>query len=69
VQLALPPVPDPVDLPAVNWRVIQTPEGNMIALEPSAYEALSLGLADVLRWMREARSQILYYRRLELEGQ
>jgi hypothetical protein len=62
IELAAPPPPDPVSLPPVRWKVISTPGGSMIALTPQDYEALSLGLADITRWMKEAASQLSYYR-------
>jgi hypothetical protein len=62
----LPP-PDPIILSTVEWRVIPAGEPvvleePMFALTAEGYEALSFNFAEVLRWVREARAQLLHYR-------
>lgn len=61
------PVPEPLILDQVEWQVL--PEGEpvvlqepMFALTAEQYENLSFNMAEILRWVREARAQILHYR-------
>lgn len=65
-----PPLPDPapLDLRAVDWMVVtpdRLPPGNdwaLMALTPQQYENLSLNMAELLRYVREAKWRLRYYR-------
>lgn len=62
------PAPLPVSLLPVDWVVVTSdslPPGDgwvIIGLTPAQYEALSLNMAELLRWAQEAGYQIRYYR-------
>lgn len=62
------PLPAPVDLQDVEFVVLtpdNIPEGDdwvFVAVTPDGYEQLSLNQAELLRYLREARYQLLYYR-------
>jgi len=55
------PEPEPVDLVAVDWAVVETPSGPMIALSEEQFELLAQNLAEILRWIREAAWRLAYY--------
>lgn len=57
------PKPEPINLLDVAWIVVETEEGNVIALTPDQYENLSLNIAEILRYVTEADAQLDYYRR------
>lgn len=65
-----PPVPNPapVDLQDVDWTILtpdNIPEGDdwvFVALTPEGYEVLSLNQAELLRYIRETRWRLAYYR-------
>lgn len=65
-----PPLPDPrpLDLLEVDWRVVTPetlPEGegwSLIALDPQQYQNLSTNMAELLRYVREAKWLLRYYR-------
>lgn len=58
-----PPLPDPtpIETTDVDWKVIETPEGPMLALDQRQFENLSNNLAEILRWVREAAWRLHYY--------
>lgn len=57
----------------VQWVVLtpdRLPSGNswvIFGLDPRDYEALALNMADILRWIREARWRLRYYKG-EIDG-
>lgn len=62
------PDPAPVKTRRVKWIVVtpdNLPAGDFVvfALEPKDYEALALNQAETLRWAREARHRLDYYRK------
>lgn len=57
------PMPTPVDLTDVTWVIVTRPDGRYIALTPDDFEALQLNQADVVRYIRESRAQLIYYRK------
>lgn len=64
-----PSVPDPapLDLQQVHWDVVTPdtlPDGAdwaLFALTADQYERLSLNIAELLRWVREAKWRLDYY--------
>ena len=62
------PRPAPIQLVRVEWVVVQTEDGSVFALTPEQYENLSLNTAEILRYVREARSQLDYYRQETTDG-
>lgn len=56
-------MPTPVDLTDVTWVIVTRPDGRYIALTPDDFEALQLNQADVVRYIRESRAQLIYYRK------
>ena len=75
-----PPPPPAVVMRDVEWTVYNrerleellaenpNKEIVLITLTPRGYENLSLNIADVLRYVREQKEIILYYRRLFPKG-
>lgn len=76
-----PPPPPAVVMRDVEWTVYNRErleellenaapgeEIVLITLTPRGYENLSLNIADVLRYVREQKEIILYYRRLFPKG-
>lgn len=59
------PLPNPkaTELANVEWKVIQTADGPVIALTPAEHERLMLNLAEILRWVQEAMWRLQYYGR------
>lgn len=65
-----PPLPDPapLDLRTVDWTVVtaatvpKEPGWVIIGLTPEQYENLSLNTAEMLRYVREAKWRLMYYR-------
>jgi hypothetical protein len=66
-----PPLPDPapLDLRPVDWTVLTAdnlpPPGtdwSIIGLTPDQYENLSLNMAEMLRFVKEAKWRLAYYR-------
>lgn len=57
------PLPDAVHLEAVKWQVFDSAGGPMFALQARGYEALARNMAELTRWMSEARYQLDFYRR------
>lgn len=65
-----PPLPNPrpIETAPFKWQVItreRLPEGDnwvYYAITPKDYEVLSRNMADILRWVREARWRMDYYR-------
>lgn len=60
------PDPHPIELYNINWEVIivKDPDGTekvYFALSPGDYESLSLNMAEILRWISEAKWQLKYY--------
>lgn len=56
------PLPEPVSLRPVRWRVVMVDGQPLFALEPRQYENLALDIADVTRWASEALWQLENYR-------
>lgn len=56
------PKPAPIDLVGVEFIVVETEDGNVLALTPDQYENLALNNAEILRYVREANQQLDYYR-------
>ncbi len=56
------PKPAPIDLLSVEFIVVETEDGNVLALTPDQYQNLALNNAEVLRYVREADQQLDYYR-------
>ncbi len=56
------PKPKPLELREVEFKIIELPDGNLIALTPRQYENLSLNMAEILRYIRESDQQLEYYR-------
>lgn len=59
---AVLPLPDAVHLEAVKWQVFDSTGGPMFALPARGYEALARNMAELTRWMVEARYQLDFYR-------
>lgn len=61
---AKPPLPDPepVEMLPVEWTVLETEDGLLIGLTTRQFENLTENLAELLRWMRETRWRLDYYR-------
>lgn len=57
------PKPTPIDLVDVKWIIVRTEGGVVMALTPRQYQNLSNNLAEVLRYVKQADSQLDYYRR------
>lgn len=65
-----PPLPDPapLELRPVDWAVVTAetlPQGEgwvLMGLTPEQYENLSLNTAEMLRYVREAKWRLRYYR-------
>ena len=56
------PKPAPIDLVGVEFIVVETEDGNVLALTPDQYENLALNNAEILRYVTEADQQLDYYR-------
>jgi hypothetical protein len=62
------PNPKPIETSPFKWKVItpaRLPEGTKwvyYAITPAEYEILSRNMADILRWVREAKWRLDYYR-------
>jgi len=56
------PKPKPIDLSDVKWVIVRDNGGNLIALSPKEYEKLANNIAEIIRYVREADSQLEYYR-------
>ena len=65
-----PAIPDPrkIEVRPFKWRVL-TPDSLpkdkrwvYYGITPKQYEILSRNMADILRWIREARWRLRYYR-------
>lgn len=61
------PDPAPIKTQEVDWIILTDKstikEGEaFIALTPQNYEDLSLTMADILRWIKEANWRLKYYR-------
>lgn len=57
--LERPPLPDPV---AFSARPVEfTEHDGALCLTPQAYENLARNLADLVRWVQEARARLDYY--------
>ncbi len=65
-QIAVLPAPHPIALHNIEWEVIVEVDGEdtqvYFALSPGDYESLSLNMAEILRWIRESKWQLEYYR-------
>lgn len=65
-QIAVLPAPQPINLHNIAWDVIVEVDGDdtqvYFALSPGDYENLSLNMAEILRWIRESKWQLEYYR-------
>jgi hypothetical protein len=67
----VPPLPNPrpIDTADFEWKVItperlpNTPNFVYYGITPTQYETLSRNIADILRWVREAKWRLDYYRR------
>lgn len=65
------PLPAPISLQPVTFIVVTpatVPVGDdwtLVALSPKQYEALTRNDAEIIRWMKEAMFQLLYYRETE----
>lgn len=55
------PNPLPINVWPIKWEVIQQ-EGPKYCITPQSYENLSMTQADTLRWIREAKWRLNYYR-------
>jgi hypothetical protein len=69
------PNPKPIETSSFRWKVItrdRLPEGEewvYYAITPQEYEVLSRNMADILRWVRETKWRLDYYRgEGELDG-
>lgn len=56
------PAPEPIEALPVEFQVIQEGEGAMFCLTPQGYENLSKTQADTLRWVREAKWRLDFYK-------
>ena len=61
------PDPEPIETRPIEWKVLTEKDKLVkgqayIALTPKDYEELSLSMADVLRWIKEARWRLQYYK-------
>lgn len=74
---ARPPLPNPkpIETSPFKWKVVtrdRLPEGDRwvyYAITPQEYEVLSRNMAEMLRWVREAKWRLDYYRgEGELDG-
>ena len=67
-KVSVVPDPDPIKLGSVKWRVISSkrlPSGKdwvVIGVSPKDYETLAKNEAEKLRWIKEAKSRLKYYR-------
>lgn len=69
------PNPKPIETSPFKWHVIthdRLPKGNRwvyYGITPKEYEVLSRNMAEMLRWVREAKWRLDYYRgEGELDG-
>jgi hypothetical protein len=61
------PAPEPIQTRPLKWKVLTEKDKLVkgqayIALSTKDYENLSLNLADVVRWIKEARWRLKYYK-------
>ncbi len=62
------PNPKPIETSPFKWRVItpdRLPEGGgwvYYGITPKSYEVLARNMADILRWVKEAKWRLDYYR-------
>jgi hypothetical protein len=57
------PLPDPISLIPVEWRVVADKNGDaIIGLAEEDYRSHVLNEAEILRWVLEAHIQLRYYR-------
>ncbi len=62
------PNPNPINTAPFKWKVLthtRLPEDDRwvyYGITPKAYEVLSRNMADMLRWVREAKWRLDYYR-------
>jgi hypothetical protein len=55
------PDPEPIQTLPVEWQVIETEDGPLLALPPKEFENLATNLAEILRWIQEAAWRLHYY--------
>lgn len=56
------PDPQPIDTGEVTWTVLTVDGVAWFAVTAAGYEALSSNVAESLRWVREAKWRLDYYR-------
>lgn len=61
-QIVSLPLPNPIKILPVKWTVGIEGKKAQYCLSPKEYENLSLTQADTLRWAKEAKWQLDYYR-------
>ncbi len=62
------PKPAPIDLVEVRWSTVSVGENQALALSAKQYENLSTNFAEILRWVKEANSQLDHYREEAEDG-
>lgn len=65
------PAPEPIEIRPFNWKVLTEKDKLVkgqayISLSPKDYENLALTMSDVVRWIKEARWRLKYYKGEEL---
>lgn len=55
------PKPIPLSLQKVRWFVIELDSGKLIALDAKNYENLAKNIAELIRYIQDANSQLNYY--------
>lgn len=55
------PLPKPIELMKVEFATIETEQGTRFVFTPDQYERLTLNIAEMLRWIKEAMWRLQYY--------
>jgi hypothetical protein len=66
------PDPEPIETRPIQWKVLTEKDiiekdEAYIALSPKDYEELALSMSDIVRWVKEARWRLNYYKGEELK--
>lgn len=56
------PEPRPISSVSVDFQQIQSNGALLIGLDQESYNALLQNIAESVRWIKEARAQLNYYR-------
>ena len=61
-QVLAVPDPAPVEMLELEWSIVEVDGEVYAALTIQGYQNLALNSAELLRWIREARWRLKYYR-------